>query len=123
MPIKHLALLISLFFFVAGCAHSPSPTSTSRPLPTATRIDHPTIRPSDSPTATRSSDPTTKPPPYAAIRPSDSPPPTSDPQAWMRLPVVPEISPRVTEVFALGQQRGNNPAAFSKVGDCGSTPT
>lgn len=41
----------------------------------------------------------------------------------MRLPVVPEISPRVAEVFALGQQRGNNPAAFSKVGDCGSTPT
>jgi len=41
---------------------------------------------------------------------------------WMDLPVIPEgISDRVREIYARGLLMGNNPNAFSKVGDCHST--
>jgi hypothetical protein len=48
--------------------------------------------------------------------------PTLAPNAWMELPVVPAISARVAEIYQRGVELGNNPLAFSKVGDCGSTP-
>jgi hypothetical protein len=40
----------------------------------------------------------------------------------MTLPVFPEVSDRVIEIFRQGLALGNNPHAFSKIGDCGSTP-
>jgi formylglycine-generating enzyme required for sulfatase activity len=47
---------------------------------------------------------------------------TSDPEFWKDLPVVPEgISQRVREIYVRGLEMGNNPHAFSKVGDCNST--
>jgi hypothetical protein len=42
----------------------------------------------------------------------------------MHLPVVPvEISPYVKAIYQRGQQLGNNPNAFSKIGDCEATPS
>ncbi|MCK4978360.1 MAG: hypothetical protein KAS36_15600, partial [Anaerolineales bacterium] len=35
---------------------------------------------------------------------------------------MPEISDRVVEIYRRGLEFGNNPRAFSKIGDCGSTP-
>jgi hypothetical protein len=52
----------------------------------------------------------------------NTPKPTLAPDAWTSLPVVPEVSPRVKEIYLRGLELGNNPKAFSKVGDCGSTP-
>lgn len=46
-----------------------------------------------------------------------------DPDAWMKLPVIPQISQRVMEIYQTGIALGNDPHRFSKVGDCGSTPT
>jgi formylglycine-generating enzyme required for sulfatase activity len=44
------------------------------------------------------------------------------PDSWKDLPVVPQgISERVREIYERGQQMGNDPHAFSKVGDCNST--
>ncbi|NJL94957.1 MAG: hypothetical protein HC915_15165 [Anaerolineae bacterium] len=40
------------------------------------------------------------------------------PQRWQTQPVVPEISETVREIYQRGLELGNNPAAFSKVGDC-----
>ncbi len=40
---------------------------------------------------------------------------------WKSLPAVPEIGSRVKEIFKLGLSLGNNPNAFAKVGDCGSS--
>jgi len=41
---------------------------------------------------------------------------------WYDYPVVPEVSGRTREIFALGQSLGNNPDAFSVIGDCEGTP-
>lgn len=41
---------------------------------------------------------------------------------WKKLPVIPVVSDHVLEIFQRGQELGNNPRAFSKIGDCGSTP-
>lgn len=45
-----------------------------------------------------------------------------DSETWMNLPVIPEMSPKVKEIYERGLNLGNNPHAFSKIGDCGSTP-
>lgn len=43
-----------------------------------------------------------------------------DPSLWGELPVIPELGPRGREILADGLARGNNPHAFSKIGDCES---
>lgn len=39
-------------------------------------------------------------------------------QAWMAMPVVPEVSDRAREIYRRGLEMGNDPHAFSKIGDC-----
>ena len=46
--------------------------------------------------------------------------PPFDPTVWGDLPVIPDLSPRAREILADGLARGNNPRAFSKIGDCES---
>ncbi len=47
---------------------------------------------------------------------------TPSPDFWKDLPIVPTgISDRVREIYARGLAMGNDPNAFSKVGDCHST--
>ena len=44
--------------------------------------------------------------------------------SWQELPVIPTISERTKQIYLNGQQaRGNTPRAFSKVGDCESSPS
>jgi hypothetical protein len=59
--------------------------------------------------------------PTASPTPSPSPEfvyDPNDPLSWQKLPVLPALSPAMEEVFARGKQLGNNPRAFSKIGDC-----
>jgi len=42
---------------------------------------------------------------------------------WKELPVIPVISNNVRKIYSFGQELGNNPRAFSKVGDCESRTT
>lgn len=44
------------------------------------------------------------------------------PERWMEWPVIPVVSERAKEVFRNGLARGNNPKAFSIVGDYQSEP-
>ncbi len=45
--------------------------------------------------------------------------PSIAPDAWVDAPVVPAaVSQRVRQIYALGQSLGNDPNAFSKIGDC-----
>jgi hypothetical protein len=54
--------------------------------------------------------------------PSLTPRPRFNPEQWEALPVVPEVSDTVIQIYQRGIEAGNNPHAFSKIGDCGSTP-
>lgn len=47
---------------------------------------------------------------------------TLGPNDWKNLPIIPPISDRMTAIYRRGLEMGNNPRAFSKIGDCGSTP-
>ena len=48
---------------------------------------------------------------------------TKYPQEWMNMPVVPEVSERAKDIYRRGLERGNDPHAFSKVGDCQNITT
>ncbi|MBN2084575.1 MAG: SGNH/GDSL hydrolase family protein [Anaerolineales bacterium] len=48
--------------------------------------------------------------------------PTLAPDAWETMPVVPVASGTARAIFAEGQRLGNNPRAFSILGDCLSLP-
>jgi hypothetical protein len=44
--------------------------------------------------------------------------PAFDPSSWTQLPVIPVVSQAARQIYAYGQALGNNPHAFSKIGDC-----
>jgi len=48
--------------------------------------------------------------------------PRLEPDYWGGWPIVPTASARARELYILGVQRGNNPYAFSTIGDCQSEP-
>jgi hypothetical protein len=57
-----------------------------------------------------------------SFTPSPQPLPTFSPKSWRELPVVPQqVSQQMRLVYDRGLAAGNNPQAFSKVGDCQST--
>jgi hypothetical protein len=53
---------------------------------------------------------------------SPTPPRTPGPDDWQELPIIPQVSENARTIFQRGLELGNNPQAFSKIGDCGSTP-
>jgi hypothetical protein len=110
-------------------------TSTFTPLYTkseftksaATATQSPTIDLSDkkpSPTFKVTTEVPTSEKMAAIITPSATPvfTATASPDDWMELPVIPVVADEVIDIYRLGQSLGNNPRAFSKIGDCGSTP-
>jgi hypothetical protein len=44
------------------------------------------------------------------------------PEQWRGWPVIPALSPWLYDVYEKGLEMGNNPNAFSKVGDCQNIP-
>jgi hypothetical protein len=48
--------------------------------------------------------------------------PTLGPTDWQRLPISPAVSQNARAIYERGRLLGNNPKAFSKVGDCNSLP-
>jgi hypothetical protein len=125
----HSLLFLLLALVITACAAptplAPTPTIsqptavaavTSVPatptalLPAATA----TLAPSPSPAATETA--------TLAPTPTTGPTPTLGPDDWKKMPVLPEkISQRVKLIYQMGLLRGNNPHAFSKIGDCNST--
>ena len=47
-----------------------------------------------------------------------TPTPRFIPEAWRTWPVVPDLTTRAIEIYKKGRELGNNPRAFSKIGDC-----
>jgi hypothetical protein len=62
--------------------------------------------------------------PADTATPTDAPTSTAtpdmrlDPADWQNWPVLPTVSARAEEIYALGLQMGNYPNRFSKIGDC-----
>ncbi len=48
---------------------------------------------------------------------------TSPPDAWNSLPIIPTVSQSARSIYQRGIEMGNDPHAFSKIGDCQSIPT
>lgn len=52
-----------------------------------------------------------------------TPEPRKDPKYWAEWPLIPTVSARAREIYALGQQLGNDPHSFTTIGDCQSEPS
>lgn len=126
---KFLSVLI-LVSFTLGCVSTQKePNLSEKPVeqPFST-TDSSTPIIINHPTATSTAYPVTKTlstnaePTFEKVTDTPKETPTLPPDAWKSMPIVPEISDRVVEIYRKGLELGNNPRAFSKVGDCGSTP-
>ena len=89
-----------------------APSATQAPVFTSTPFPAATERATATVTSTAAS---TR---LAARTPTQTA--TPGPQDWQKLPVVPTISARGRAIYQHGLDLGNNPQAFSKVGDCES---
>lgn len=59
-----------------------------------------------------------------ALTSQPTPRPTLGPDDWQQLPVIPtEVSARAREIYQQGLAMGNDPAHFSKLGDCQNITT
>jgi hypothetical protein len=132
MICKRKILLTSLLVFLAACSSPVSqaaiPDITNPPTrivqavsPSPTQAQ-PTTIPSNTPTPEIQAQLTVVPTLSEALL-LPSPTLTLGPDDWQKLPVIPDsVSQRMREVYTRGLASGNNPQAFSKLGDCGSTP-
>ena len=57
------------------------------------------------------------------ITPASQNIPTLGPDGWKDLPIIPTVSATALQIYQRGLESGEDPHAFSKVGDCGSTPS
>ena len=119
-------LQFGLVLMISGCLPAPVPPTIRSKPPTATAVlqtlpaiataQTPTIEPSATPSATDS-----------VSQPKETPStqPTSEvrllPERWKEWPVVPAVSARAAKLIRDGIAKGNNPRAFSKIGDCETT--
>jgi GDSL-like Lipase/Acylhydrolase family len=95
---------------LAPSATVPAPaTATAQASATSTLTAQPTATPFPTETAT-------------AVPPTSPPTASPTPVDWTTLPIIPTLSATVREIYQRGQALGNDPHAFSKVGDCESSP-
>jgi hypothetical protein len=110
---KKYLLLFSMLASLTACQKA----ATALPSPVSTETV--TLAP-----ATLVASPTLPPPPTLSPAASPTPDLRITPDRWQEWPVVPaRISPRAIAIYEHGLKLGNNPQAFSKIGDCESTPT
>ncbi len=101
-----LCLTLSVIF-TACSAPTAAPTPEqppSSPEPALTTGPSVTVQP----TITSTPEPT----------PTATPDVRLDPNDWMHWPIIPTLSARALEIYNAGIAAGNDPHAFSKVGDC-----
>ncbi len=116
--------VLALAVILSACGLTP-PTSAPTAVP-ATGIPPRATDPPPTPTqatgpAPLSTEPAASPVPgpTAESLPAET---GLDPAAWMDWPVIPVVTQNVREIYARGLLLGNDPRAFSILGDCQSTP-
>jgi hypothetical protein len=137
LQLKHFVLLLGVFLLVA-CS---KPQSTHQPitLNPITSINLPS-NPSITPTPLSKQNLAGSPTVPSKIISSPSPiidtthtsdvtstvtafPTVNSPNNWMSLPVIPSVSLTARTIYQRGIEIGNDPHAFSKIGDCQSIST
>lgn len=116
-PTRWILGLVVLAGSLAGCAFGSSSivrrSSGTNMEISALRIE---------PTTTETMAPTATPLPPTATAAPPTPTPTLAPDFWQDLPIVPTVSDTAREIYARGIALGNDPHAFSVIGDCEGTP-
>ena len=108
--LRHIVLCFVAIFFFVSCTNG-----VSNPL-LVQSVEPVTPDPTASPTHDNN--------PVITVTPSptDLPSATDDlrlpPEQWRDWPIVPIVSERVKQIYRVGLVNGNDPHAFSKIGDC-----
>lgn len=95
--------------------------------PTRTRTTAPTVvaaleTAARTPTANATANATAAASATATHTPTSGPRPTLGPEDWQQVPVIPTgVSQRVRLIYEMGLLKGNDPHAYTKVGDCNVT--
>jgi hypothetical protein len=111
---KLIIVFLGMCLLLTSCVGTQTPAPT---FPTVTTTPPSSGLPVDAtPAFTRA--------PTQTPNPAYSPTPDLrlPPEQWQDWPIVPEISPRASEIYLTGLAMGNNPRAFSKIGDCQNVP-
>lgn len=123
-PARLIPLVLAMVWTTGCTGTSPEASLTAVPSAAPVRITPalPTpCLPSPTTQVRHTATVTEKPGTVTATTPrSASPTPsvTQGPDAWKDLPVIPSVSQTAREIYRRGLAMGNNPRAFSKVGDC-----
>ena len=96
-PIRLLIFVFLAFLLVACAAQATATQLPSQPLPLPTNTSQPAI--------------------VQTLTKSPPPSQTSSCDDWQSWPVTPVVSNTARELYQRGQASGNNPRAFSKIGD------
>lgn len=114
MQLKRIFALACLLVLMTSCTNAGSPASEATPLPSEPVIVETAteVVPTDSTTAAVET---------ATI--AETTVATDSPAAWLELPIIPELSPAMLEVYQRGLASGRDPHRFSKIGDCQNIPT
>ena len=119
--ISKLFLVLMVFLIVVGCVQIAEPETVpvnkgalspiaSTSTPEAVNHFEETVLPTEEITIIVENTPQKPIAPRSTLSPDD----------WKQLPVIPVINETVIETYKLGQKLGNDPNAFSKIGDCES---
>ena len=140
-----LTIQIFIACFIAGCASTPAPVSTveftepqpvlsetvvnktpETPTTTVKITEAPVLEVGNNPVTNSERTEKTKTPFVQETEPQEQgrkPSRMLTSNAWKGLPVIPQVSDNVKAIYQRGLDLGKNPNVYSKIGDCGSTPT
>lgn len=118
-----------LYLITLAACLSPTNDSDSQPIPALTQpISQTNILPPSSDTNVLSeintSDSIQTKPAQSSLEQPDSyaTPEPLPPIDWRTMPILPDINPRILEIYRDGQAQGRNPHHFSVIGDCQAIP-
>lgn len=117
-----LGILCCLLLLLTACAAPAVPEPATSPTPTAPQTRTPTASPSPQPESTITSSPS-EPSPTPERTATATPDLRLRPENWRAWPVIPSLSPDMVSLYKQGLAAGNDPHAFSMIGDCQSSPT
>lgn len=125
MKSNHLLILSILLLFsllLAACAPAAAATVASGSEPVtaspSAATDTPAAGDTALPEATNTNAPSSESKPSAT-----APEPTQGSDDWKSLPVIPTVSETARQIYQKGLEMGNDPARFSRIGDCQNIST